>query len=692
MKRFVSICFSLLILSLFAGLVFAQTVEIKIEAMSPGRRSSGPPNYTAPPGPNYVSTGLRVVPKGMKVYLSADTAGGVNSFSWSIPSKPTNSTAVIDTPSNQFVTFMADSVGQYVVQVSVNGGATANDTLFASTFTGVAGTWGCGTVCHQDKKTAWQGTAHGSIFTRGITGQLEVDPYTGRGAYGLSCVKCHTTGWEPTAANGNFGYLAHQTNWDSTWFAGLPYEGGDYWITYQDSSIFNAMPASMAGIGNVGCESCHGPGGNHLGDRTKIDVTEDAGICLQCHDAPKKHRLGSYWSASAHAVFPDGEHTANTSCFPCHSGSSFVKWLDNKSAPGWSVAADGDHNVSCTTCHDPHDASNPSQLRTVAFDSLRNGWIPPAGQGGKGQLCMNCHNSRYKQKVKSTPPYYGFGSRFNPHHNNQADMFFGRNSFEFGDASLAGMNTHANLENGCVTCHMAERVNGSSVHPDHEMSMVVDGEDFVEGCVGCHGPITDFDAIRAAYDYDHDGVVEGVKSEVEGMMAVLKSRLPLGSDGEPIGGGTVTAADSAAIYNRPDLVQGIWTYYFVEVDGSMGMHNAKYTVALLQKALGWYPTDVKQTGSEVPTEFALDQNYPNPFNPTTTIRFSLPTDQQVKLEVYDVIGRLVKTIVNKDVAAGQYEVSWDGKDNNNMQVTSGMYLYRLQAGSYSSMKKMILLK
>jgi hypothetical protein len=323
---------------------------------------------------------------------------------------------------------------------------------------------------------------------------------------------------------------------------------------------------------------------------------------------------------------------------------------------------------------------------------LRNGWIPPAGQGGKGQLCMNCHNSRYKQKVKSTPPYYGFGSRFTPHSNNQADMFFGRNSYEFGDALLAGSNTHSNLENACVTCHMAERVNGSSIHSDHEMSMVADGEDFVEGCVGCHGPITSFDAIRAAYDYDHNGTIEGVKTEVQGMLNVLKSRLPQGSDGEPIGGSTVVAADSAAIANRPDLVQGIWTYYFVKNDGSMGMHNAKYAVSLLQKALGWYPTDVKQTGKEIPTEFALQQNYPNPFNPTTTIRFSLPTNQQVKLEVFDIIGRLVKTIVNKDVPAGQFEVSWDGKDNNGMQVTSGMYLYRLQAGSYSSLKKMVLLK
>jgi hypothetical protein len=175
------------------------------------------------------------------------------------------------------------------------------------------------------------------------------------------------------------------------------------------------------------------------------------------------------------------------------------------------------------------------------------------------------------------------------------------------------------------------------------------------------------------------------------MLAVLKARLPLGTDGEPIGGGTVNAADSARIYNRPDLVQGIWTYYFVTSDGSKGIHNTKYTVALLQKALGWYMTDVEKT-NEIPTEFALQQNFPNPFNPSTQIRFSLPENQRVRLEVFDVIGRLVATIVDREMQTGNYTVSWEGLDANGVKVTSGIYLYRLQAGSYSAIKKMILLK
>jgi predicted CXXCH cytochrome family protein len=678
--------------------VTAQTVKVKIEAMSPGRRSSGPPNYTAPSGPNYISTGLRVVGKGMKVYVSGDTTGAVTSFTWSILTKPAGSAAVIDTPSHKFVSFMADSVGQYIVQVAINGGATAKDTIYASTYTGVQGgspaVVKCAT-CHSGNTAQWSSTAHGSIFSRGITGQLEVDPLTGKGAYAMSCIKCHTTAWEPTANNGNFGYLAHTTTWDSTWWRGLPFYSGDYWINYNDSSVYRAIPSQMIPVANIGCESCHGPGGNHLGAKEKIGKSLDAGLCLQCHDAPKKHRLGSYWAASGHAVFAEGSHTSNTSCFPCHSGTAFVKWLGSKSSPGFSVTADGNKNISCSACHDPHSKANDNQLRVVAIDSLRNGWIPPAGLGGKGLLCMNCHNSRYKQKVKETPPYYGFGSRFTPHSNNQADMFFGRNSYEFGDANLAGLSTHTGVENACVTCHMPERVNGSSVHADHEWSMIdtVGGaHDQVTACVQCHGPITSFDAIRAPYDFDRNGLIEGVETEIHGMLNVLKSRLPLGADGEPIGGSTVTAADSARIVNRPDLVRGIWTYYFVRNDGSYGMHNTKYAVAILQKALGWYPTDVKLANTEIPTEFALKQNFPNPFNPTTTINFSVPAKQVVKLDVYDIVGRLVKTVVDKELGAGNYSVMWDGKDRSGEAVASGVYLYRLQAGSYSVMKKMIMLK
>ena len=98
-------------------------------------------------------------------------------------------------------------------------------------------------------------------------------------------------------------------------------------------------------------------------------------------------------------------------------------------------------------------------------------------------------------------------------------------------------------------------------------------------------------------------------------------------------------------------------------------------------------TSVEQTGHEI-REFALSQNYPNPFNPTTTIQFSLPTyTSDVRLEVFDLLGRSVAVLATGSMDAGQYSVRFEGAG-----LSSGMYLYRLQAGEQVSIRKMILLK
>ncbi len=95
----------------------------------------------------------------------------------------------------------------------------------------------------------------------------------------------------------------------------------------------------------------------------------------------------------------------------------------------------------------------------------------------------------------------------------------------------------------------------------------------------------------------------------------------------------------------------------------------------------------------IPDQYALFKNYPNPFNPTTNIRFQLPDAQNVKLAVYDIRGSLVKTVVNNQTfPAGEHTVTWDATDNNGSRVASGMYIYRFEAGKFSKIDKMILLK
>ena len=95
-----------------------------------------------------------------------------------------------------------------------------------------------------------------------------------------------------------------------------------------------------------------------------------------------------------------------------------------------------------------------------------------------------------------------------------------------------------------------------------------------------------------------------------------------------------------------------------------------------------------------PTKFSLEQNYPNPFNPSTTIKYSLSVvetrggvSQHVTLKVYDILGREVATLVNQKQNPGNYKVTFDATN-----LPSGVYVYRMQSGNFTSSKKLILLR
>jgi hypothetical protein len=100
-----------------------------------------------------------------------------------------------------------------------------------------------------------------------------------------------------------------------------------------------------------------------------------------------------------------------------------------------------------------------------------------------------------------------------------------------------------------------------------------------------------------------------------------------------------------------------------------------------------FTASAAEVSAHLPTEFRLYQNYPNPFNPTTTIRFDLPRASVVTLRIFDLLGREVLTLVDENRAAGSHNVTFDGS-----RLASGIYLYRLQAGPFTTTKKMVLLK
>jgi len=99
-----------------------------------------------------------------------------------------------------------------------------------------------------------------------------------------------------------------------------------------------------------------------------------------------------------------------------------------------------------------------------------------------------------------------------------------------------------------------------------------------------------------------------------------------------------------------------------------------------------------ETPEGVPGEFALHQNHPNPFNPVTSIRFDVPEVSYARMDIYNINGQHVRTLFNRAVEPGYHVVQWDGKSNSGTSLPSGMYMYKLHAGSYRAVEKLLLLK
>ena len=154
-----------------------------------------------------------------------------------------------------------------------------------------------------------------------------------------------------------------------------------------------------------------------------------------------------------------------------------------------------------------------------------------------------------------------------------------------------------------------------------------------------------------------------------------------------------TTSDTKGSWNSGNLIPGDWFVYRFFTPGSYPYHceNNPFMTGTIVVATG---SDVRdETGTRGrPSDFALSQNYPNPFNPTTRIEFTLAKSDLVSLEVYDLLGRKVRTLVSEYLSPGYKSVTWDGKNDEGGQVASGVYLYRMRAGELSQTKKMLLLK
>ena len=610
--------------------------------------------------------GLQNVGVGTKVYLKGfDPNGNADTGIWGIPMKPDGSAAefgpTVDLDSaNQVISIVLDVVGQYQFEYSI-GADFVSITFNAGTFLGInIGGFGCNT-CHGETVDKWLETNHATTLEVQLSGN-------GSTNFQSFCVRCHSTGYDADAASDGFD------DRDFVFPDTLSQEAYEAVLTNSPEAIK---------LANVQCESCHGPGSEHSGDvsGSKIVNTFDTKLCSKCHDSGTHHVFPAQFDVSNHADLDRNEKRA--SCAKCHNGAGFVNFVKGGKV---GLTEDEPMNVDivCVACHDPHDATNEHQLRTVTA-TLENG--EDVDVGGRGKLCMNCHKTR-RDAVEYTTNYLDNLSRhYGPHHGTQAEILLAKNHPDLGATFESSM--HYNFtENACVDCHMnaegkVDENDNVLLSGGHSFRMSTpDGADNVTACAPCHS-FDSFDAITAEIngvtDFDGDGNDEGLQHEVEGMLHDIQMLLP------PLNSEDINTIDSTW---TPLQAKAYYIWEMVEEDGSFGIHNPKFVVGILTETLTQLQGAVGVEELEgLPATYSLEQNYPNPFNPSTTIRFSIPEVTNVKVSVFDALGREITTLVNEELNPGNYNVDFDASN-----LSSGIYLYRIEASNFVQVKKMILIK
>jgi hypothetical protein len=309
-------------------------------------------------------------------------------------------------------------------------------------------------------------------------------------------------------------------------------------------------------------------------------------------------------------------------------------------------------------------------------------------------MCMNCHKTR--RDAHSYASTLVSNANWGPHYSNQAEILLGMNAAQFGETPYLNSPHKFAVGNSCVSCHMPAITDTSNVNRDKvgghtfRLHNPDTNYDFTQPCQGCHGHRDSFDDFIARFDYDGNGAVESIKKEVYGLIKNLKKALP------PVGVEEISW-QMIRDTNDVNINKAYYNYRLVGYDRSLGMHNTAFVIDVLRRstaAIGGFVTDAPISDTyNIPVMFNLSQNYPNPFNPSTTIKYSLPFESNVKLSIYSVTGELVKELMNGYLPAGEHQSSF-----NASSYSSGVYFYTIEAKPVSGesffreTKKMVLMK
>jgi predicted CXXCH cytochrome family protein len=460
------------------------------------------------------------------------------------------------------------------------------------------------------------------------------------------CLSCHNTGWKPNLiVYGADEYIKKDTT-----------QNPNYVIT--NVTAFNRVK-------NVGCEACHSPfgikntlptspsdtlilGARHWDrgpDYQFINPNKpdwSAQLCGQCHQGVHNPYLDE-WQQSVHAHSNISFVVTNKACVRCHVAQNFVLWASNPQTYRDTILVTGIDvmPLTCVACHDPHAKNNQHQLRFA---------ITP-----QSTICDQCHNNADTIIINSTP------------HQTTSKVLTGSPLFGYqypSETYINSAHTYAATER-CVNCHVyASPFNGQTSATGHSFYPRT------EACKSCH---PDFYTVVDTSNHNKMFDYRGTQSRTDSLINVLQSQLNKATHND-----SLTTAFMQANYNLLSIVG----------EGSHGIHNTRLVQKLLRDAIVRFsPTAILHEAGMTPYKYELAQNYPNPFNPSTTIKFSIPESDNVKVMVYDAVGRLVATLTNNFYQAGNYKIEW-----NATSYASGIYFYRLESRNFNMVKKMVLIK
>jgi hypothetical protein len=635
------------------------TAEVKVVAMYPAMgevisATGRPAGIQVPraddPTKTYAvfSPGTTNVPPGVPVYIEAGAVSlaegaKLKDYTWTLKG-PSDSTAEITKVDKEvpglslaMASFTPDKEGEYVVGLVVTDdkGAKSQPGEIKIVAAKYVGNEVCA-ACHQEQYEGWSNTKHGSAFQRFVNENAEGEYFSA----GFGCARCHTVGYYPVKESTGGWWDTFVNVLKLDWNKDLQDKIAlNAFNEEEGKDTFSGLDPKLQAVSNIGCESCHGPAGAHVvkpGPDTAPRANADSSSCDQCHNASGHHTRGGAMAASVHSQNAELEEGDRTPCNSCHSPQGAID-VASGIAPAEARAVNG--NIGCPVCHDPHSDANSFQLRTVDTAILPTTEITDTGLSA---VCMGCHNNRTDPKsVETDNPSY-------PHYSSAAEQIAGIGGYDFGLTLENGY--HVNIGKGvlndehtnqpgnmdftqvndgqapgaCVLCHMYRTPGGiwdttdSLAVPGHQqvgghtfnMVAEVDGKEVehTEPCQQCHPGLTTFN-FPAAADYDGNGKVEGVQTEVKGLLDLTQKAILDKAKAEKIDLKTQEGHPYFVFPQdaKPSLELKGAIYNFRYVNGVMwtgegnaaAIHNFDRSVGLLQVSI------MKLTGKDVPNATLL---------------------------------------------------------------------------------------